>query len=542
MALIEGKRVKSMDIEKVKTTISNARTYLGIELGSTRIKAVLIDEDHSQIASGAHTWENRLEDGKWTYALDDIWNGIRDCYANLVSDVKKKYDVQLETVGAMGVSAMMHGYMAFDKSGKLLVPFRTWRNTITGQAAEALTKLFGFNIPQRWSVAHLYQAVLNGEAHIYDIAFLTTLAGYVHWQLTGERVLGIGDASGVFPIDDKTRQFDSRMLREFDALIQPFGLKFETILPKILNAGEGAGSLTQQGAKLLDPTGTLKAGIPMCPPEGDAGTGMVATNSVRQRTGNISAGTSVFAMIVLEKALKDVHPEIDMVTTPSGDPVAMVHCNNCLSDLDAWVRLFGEAAGLLGAGFDTRTLYSKLLNRALESDADCGGLLSYNYISGEPVTGLESGRPLFMRLPDATFTLANFMRTHLYSALATLKIGMKILLEDEGAALDSITGHGGFFKDANVGLRIMAAAMDASVKVMATAGEGGPWGMAILAAYMKNGKGETLSDYLADRVFADSACTIVEPDATDVAGFKVFMQRFEASLDTERKASDTFYA
>lgn len=531
-----------MDIEKVKTAITKAETYLGIELGSTRIKAVLIGGDHTQIASGAHTWENRFEDGKWTYSLEDIWNGIRDCYANLTADVKNKYAVQLETVGAMGVSAMMHGYMAFDGSGKLLVPFRTWRNTTTGQAAEALTKIFGFNIPQRWSVAHLYQAILNGEAHVHDIDFLTTLSGYIHWQLTGEKVLGIGDASGVFPIDDKTRRFDGRMLSEFDALTQPIGLKLESILPKILNAGESAGSLTQQGAKLLDPTGALKAGIPMCPPEGDAGTGMVATNSVRQRTGNISAGTSIFAMLVLEKALKEVHTEIDMVTTPSGDPVAMVHGNNCLSDLDAWVKLLGEAAGLLGAEFDTRTLYSKLLNRALESDTDCGGLLSYNYVSGEPVTGLESGRPLFMRLPDASFTLANFMRTHLYSALATLKIGMKILLDDEGAALDSITGHGGFFKDANVGLRIMAAAMEAPVKVMATAGEGGPWGMAILAAYMKNGKGETLSDYLSNRVFADSVCSIVEPDAEDVAGFKVFMRRFEESLETERKAADAFCA
>ncbi len=531
-----------MDIQDIRNALGNGGTYLGIELGSTRIKAVLIDKNHDQIASGGHTWENRFEDGKWTYSLDDIWNGIRDCYAQLSADVNSKYGVRLETVGAIGVSAMMHGYMAFDQKDSLLVPFRTWRNTITGEAAEKLTKRFGFNIPQRWSIAHLYQAILNGEQHVKDISFLTSLAGYIHWQLTGKKVLGIGDASGMFPLSDATREYDAGMMDKFDQLTQPFLWKLKDILPKILPAGENAGTLSEAGARLLDPTGTLKAGIPMCPPEGDAGTGMVATNSVRQRTGNISAGTSVFAMIVLEKALRQVHEEVDMVTTPSGDPVAMVHCNNCLGDLDAWVKLLGEAGELLGAAFDTKTLYNKLLNKALSGDADCGGLLSYNYISGEHVTGLEEGRPLFMRTPDASFNLANFMRTHLYSSLASLSIGMKILLEDEGAALDSITGHGGFFKDANVGLRIMAAAMGAPVTVMSTAGEGGPWGMAILAAYMMNKQRETLPDYLSNRVFAGSECTTVEPDAADVEGYKAFIKRYEAGLDVQRKAAQVFHA
>jgi len=529
-----------MDTQTIRNALADGGTYLGIELGSTRIKAVLIDRSHNQIASGGHTWENRYEDGKWTYSLDDIWTGIRDCFAQLLQDVNDKYGVKLERVGAMGVSAMMHGYMPFGKNDELLVPFRTWRNTITGEASEKLTKLFGFNIPQRWSVAHLYQAILNKEPHVCDIRFLTTLAGYVHWQLTGEKVLGIGDASGMFPIDDATRHYDKRMMAQFDELTAQFDWKIAGILPGILPAGANAGVLTEKGARLLDPTGTLKAGVPMCPPEGDAGTGMVATNSVRPRTGNISAGTSVFAMIVLEKALKQVHAEVDMVTTPSGDPVAMVHCNNCLGDLDAWVRLLGEAGKLLGAQFDTKTLYSKLLNHALDGGADCGGLLSYNYISGEHVTGFEEGRPLFMRTPDAAFTLANFMRTHLYSSLASLKIGMKILLEDEGAALDSITGHGGFFKDANVGLRIMAAAMGAPVTVMSTAGEGGPWGMAVLAAYMMNKQDQTLPDYLSDGVFADSQSTTADPIPEDIAGYKAFHEKYEAGLCAERKAVEVF--
>ncbi len=526
-----------MDTKNTMNAMKSGKTYLGIELGSTRIKAVLIDDTPSPVATGGHNWENRLENGIWTYSLSDIWTGIQDCFAQLKNDVNAKYGIVLERVGAIGVSAMMHGYMAFDKSDKLLVPFRTWRNTITGEAAEKLTKLFGLNVPQRWSIAHLYQAMLNGEPHVKDISFLTTLAGYIHWQLTGEKMLGIGDASGMFPLNDATRSYDADMMNKFDALAEPYPWTLSGILPRILPAGENAGVLSFEGAKLLDPTGTLQAGIPMCPPEGDAGTGMVATNAVRPRTGNVSAGTSVFAMVVLEKPLSALHEQIDMVTTPSGDAVAMVHCNNCTGDLDAWVKLLGEAGKLLGADFDTRTLYSILLNKALTGDADCDGLLSYNYISGEHLTGLEQGRPLFVRTPESALTLANFMRTHLYAACASLSIGMKILLEDEGAALDSITGHGGFFKDANVGQRTMSAVMGAPVTVMATAGEGGPWGMAILAAYLMNRQGDTLPGYLSGRVFADSEAVTVAPDAADVSGFRVFMQRYEAGLCVERKAA-----
>lgn len=520
--------------------INFSETYLGIEFGSTRIKAVLIDKDSGQLASGGHTWENRLEKGLWTYALDDVWEGVRHCYAELSADVQDKYGIQLKTVGAIGISAMMHGYMAFDSAGKLLVPFRTWRNTCTGEASERLSKLFGFNIPQRWSIAHLYQAILNEEKHVPEISFLTTLAGYIHWQLTGERVLGIGDASGMFPIDDATRGYDECMHKKFDQLVEDkhFPWTLGNILPKILPAGEKAGVLSQEGAKRLDPTGVLSAGIPMCPPEGDAGTGMVATNGVRPRTGNVSAGTSVFAMVVLEKSLPRMYEQIDMVTTPAGDAVAMVHCNNCTGDLDAWVKLLGEAGKLLGADFDTRTLYTKLLNKAFTDDADCGGLLSYNYISGEHITGLEQGRPLFVRTPESAFTLSNFMRTHLYASCASLSIGMKILLEQENAALDSITGHGGFFKDANVGQRIMSAVIGAPVTVMSTAGEGGPWGMAILAAYMMNKQDASLPDYLSNHVFAKIEAVTVEPDAADVAGFKAFMQRYITGLAIERAATE----
>ncbi len=525
-------------MQEAKNAVNTDQTYLGIEFGSTRIKAVLIGNGHEVLASGGHTWENRLENGLWTYSLDDIWDGVRHCYAELSADVAKKYGAPLRVVGAIGVSAMMHGYMAFDGQDRLLVPFRTWRNTCTGEAAEKLTGLLGFSVPQRWSIAHLYQAILNGEAHVPDIRFLTTLAGYIHWQLTGEKVLGIGDASGMFPIDDATRGYDGHMLRQFDALTRDKGFPWTLtgILPKVLSAGTKAGVLSEAGARLLDPEGTLEAGIPMCPPEGDAGTGMVATNSVRPRTGNVSAGTSVFTMLVLEKPLSKVYGQIDMVTTPSGDAVAMVHCNNCTGDLDAWVKLLGEAGKLMGAEFDTRTLYTRLLNSAFAGDADCGGLISYNYISGEHITGFEEGRPLFVRMPDSTFTLSNFMRMHLYATCASLSVGMKILLEEEGAALDSITGHGGFFKDANVGQRIMSAVMGAPVTVMSTASEGGPWGMAILAAYMMNGEGLGFADYLSERVFADAECTTVEPNSADMAGFATFMQRYKACFAVERAA------
>lgn len=529
-----------MDTQKIKNAIKNGETYLGIEFGSTRIKAVLIDSEHEPVASGSHTWENRFENGFWTYSLDDIWDGLRDCYAQLARDVHEKYGVVLKSVGAMGISAMMHGYMAFDNNGKLLTPFRTWRNTCTGEASERLTELFAFNIPQRWSIAHLYQAILNGEQHVPNICYLTTLAGYIHWQLTGQKVLGIGDASGVFPINDATRQYDDSMLKAFDGLVKEKGFewKLTDILPQILPAGGNAGALTEEGAKLIDSSGTLEPGIPMCPPEGDAGTGMVATNSVRKRTGNVSAGTSVFAMAVLEKPLSKVYPEVDMVTTPSGDPVAMVHCNNFLGDIDVWVKLLGEAAAALGAEFDTDKLYNTLYNIALEGDADCGGLLSYNYISGEHVTGFEQGRPLFMRLPDAKFSLANFMRTHLYSACASLKIGMDILFE-ENVKLDSMTGHGGFFKVPVVGQKVMAALLEAPVNVMATASEGGPWGMAILAAYMNNKKDEAFDDYLF-RIFAAAECRTVKPDSSDIAGFKKYIEQYKASFEVERAAAETF--
>lgn len=521
---------------------SGEETYLGIELGSTRIKAVLIDKTHGPVATGGQTWENRLEGDIWTYSLDDIWGGIRNCFARLAADYKEKFGEELKTVSAFGISAMMHGYMAFDGEGRLLAPFRTWRNTTTAVSAEKLSELFGFNIPQRWSVAHLYQAILNGEEHVPEIRFLTTLAGYIHWKLTGEKVLGIGDASGMFPIDDATRGYDARMLEAFDGLVADKGYpwKIGGILPRILSAGEGAGFLTEEGARMLDPSGALEAGIPMCPPEGDAGTGMVATNSVRKRTGNVSAGTSVFAMAVLERPFKKAYPEVDMVTTPAGDPVAMVHCNNCTGDIDAWVRLFGEAAALLGAKFDTDELYGRLLGRMAEADADCGGLLSYNYVSGEPITGFPEGRPLFMRMPDAQMNLANFMRTHLYSACASLKIGMDILLENERIEIDSLTGHGGFFKVPGIGQRVMAAALGVPVSVMATAGEGGPWGMAILAAYMANNNGKTLADYLSEDVFAGAECTAAEPIPSDAEGFKAFMRRYESCLAVEKAAAELF--
>jgi sugar (pentulose or hexulose) kinase len=525
-----------------ETALKSADTYLGIELGSTRIKAVLIDKAHNQIASGGHEWENQLENGIWTYSLDNVWTGIQRCFAALAADVRKKYGVKLETVGAIGVSAMMHGYLAFDRENRLLVPFRTWRNTITEKAAEELTEHFGFHIPQRWSIAHLYQAILNGEKHVNDIHYLTTLAGYVHWQLTGEKVIGIGDASGMFPVNDASRQYDARMLKQFDELTadKHFPWALSEILPRVLMAGDNAGVLTEKGAQLLDPSGTLKAGIPMCPPEGDAGTGMVATNSVRPRTGNVSAGTSVFAMVVLERPLSKVYPEVDLVTTPSGDAVAMVHCNNCTGDIDAWMKLLGEAASLLGAQFDMNALYGKLFACGLEGDTDCGGLLSYNYISGEHVTGLTEGRPLFVRLPNASFSLANFMRTHLYSACASLKIGMKVLTEQERAALDSVTGHGGFFKVPGVGQRIMAAAINAPVTVMATAGEGGPWGMALLAAYMVNKQDESLNDYLGNRVFSNAQCATAMPVASDVAGFEAFMKQYQAALNVEKAAAQAY--
>lgn len=527
---------------EVKGLIAEGKTFLGIEFGSTRIKAVLTDEKYNPIASGSHGWENRLEDGIWTYTLDDIWGGLQDCYAKLAEDVKAKYGVELETVGAMGFSAMMHGYMAFDKEGTLLAPFRTWRNTITEEASEKLTDLFGYHIPQRWSIAHLYQAILNKEEHVSKVDFFTTLAGYIHWQLTGEKVLGVGDASGMFPIDSKTCDYNQKMVQQFDELIADKNLswKLEDILPKSLPAGARAGELTAEGAKKLDPSGKLKAGIPVCPPEGDAGTGMVATNSVGVRTGNISAGTSVFSMVVLEHSLSKAYPELDLVTTPSGEEVAMVHCNNCTSDLNAWVGLFREFAGAIGKDVDDDTLYGTLYRKAMEGDADCGGLLAYNYFSGESITGFNEGRPLFARRPDAKFNLSNFMRTHLYTALGALKVGNDILMKEENVKADFFFGQGGFFKIRGVGDRVMAAALDTPIKLMETAGEGGPWGQAILAGYMmQKAEGETLEKYLSDKVFASGKVETCEPVAADVAGFNEFMKDYNAGLAIEKAAVDS---
>ena len=525
--------------EAIKNAIRSGRTVLGIEFGSTRIKAVLVDESHEPVAMGTHDWENRLENNIWTYSLDDIWNGLQGCYRSLAEDVKKKYGESLTSIGSIGFSGMMHGYMAFNQAGELLVPFRTWRNTMTEEACKELTPLFQFNIPQRWSIAHLYQAILSGEEHVKDITFFTTLAGYIHWKLTGEKVLGIGEASGMFPIDSEAKDFDGKMIAQFDELIAPKGFpwKLEDILPKVLCAGEKAGSLTPEGAKLLDPTGTLQPGSPMCPPEGDAGTGMVATNSVRVRTGNISAGTSIFSMVVTEKALEKVHEEIDMVTTPDGNPVAMVHCNNCTSDLNAWVNLFGEFADKFGMKLDKNDLYGVLYREALAADADCGGLVAYNYFSGEPVTGLNEGRPMFVRMPDAKFTLANFMRSHLYSAMATLKIGNDILLKEEHVKVDSLMGHGGLFKTPVVGQQLMAAAFNSPVTVMDTASEGGAWGMAVLAAFMvEKAADETLPDYLSSRIFAGQTGSTIEPKSEDVAGFDAFVERYKSALPAEKAA------
>jgi sugar (pentulose or hexulose) kinase len=519
----------------IKQAIIDGRTSLGIEIGSTRIKAVLIGEDFSTIASGGYDWENRLEDGVWTYHLDDMWTGLQVCYKKLADDVKEKFGIPLVIVGSIGISAMMHGYLVFGREDEQLVPFRTWRNTSTEEAASKLTSLFNFNIPQRWSIAHLYQAILNKEAHVKDITFMTTLSGYVHWKLTGEKALGIDDASGMFPV--KNCAFDSRMLQQFNELAADYGFswKLPDLLPKVLNAGTQSGVLSDIGAKMLDPSGVLKMGIPFCPPEGDAGTGMVATNSIAQHTGNISAGTSIFAMIVLEKNLSKVYPEIDIIATPAGKPVAMVHCNNCTTDIDAWIKLLTEAIELAGEKIDKFSLYETLYNKALEGDAACGGLLSYNYCSGEHMTGFEQGRPLFTRLPDSHFSLANFMRTLLFSTMGTLKLGMDIL-KRENVRVDSLLGHGGFFKTKNVGQRLMAAALETPVSVMDSAGEGGAWGIALLAAFMLRGDRMSLEDFLAQKIFAGNTGEKVEPESGDVQGFKEYMKRYSAGLNIERAA------
>ncbi|MCI9431167.1 MAG: FGGY-family carbohydrate kinase [Oscillospiraceae bacterium] len=522
----------------IREVIEQGRAYLGIELGSTRIKAVLIGSDHAPIASGGHTWENQYENGLWTYSLDAVWNGLRDAYANLAADVREKYGVELRRTAAMGVSGMMHGYLPFDGEGRLLAPFRTWRNTTTGQAAAELTEKFRSNIPQRWSIAHLHQAVLNGEAHVKDIRFLTTLAGYVHWQLTGEKVMGVGEASGMFPIDSDRLDFDQAMIDQYDGLVSGLNYpwKLRDILPKVLPAGVQAGTMTEAGARLLDPSGTLEAGFPLCPPEGDAGTGMAATNAVAVRTGNVSAGTSVFAMVVLEKPLSRVYEEIDMVTTPAGKPVAMVHCNNCTNELNAWAALFQELMSAMGCEARQGPILDAMFRAALSGEKDGGGTVLYNFLSGEPVAGLTAGRPLLARTPEARLTFANFSRVQLYSALAALKLGLDILSR-ERVALDRLLGHGGYFKAPEAGQRMLAAAAGAPVSVMETAGEGGPWGMALLAAYSAGkAEGQSLEDYLDSRVFAGQPVTTIQPDPEDAAGFNAFMERYVRAMPAERAA------
>lgn len=525
-----------------KRIIIDGKTTLGIELGSTRIKGVLIDFKGQVLAVGIHDWENSLVDNIWTYSLEAIHTGLRKCYSSLREDVERKYGVPLQNIGAIGVSAMMHGYMALDKDGKQLAPFQTWRNTNTQNAADELTELFNFNIPLRWTAAHLYQRILDREEHVAELDYVSTLSAYIHWKLTGKRVIGIGDAAGMFPINSEIHDYDAEMVKKFDALIEPYGYswKMRDIFPKVLVAGEEAGVLTEEGAAFLDEAGILSAGIPLCPPEGDAGTGMTATNSVAPRTGNVSAGTSTFAMIVLEKQLSKVYREIDMVTTPTGFPCAMSHANNGTSDLNAWVALFGEFAELMGLKVETGELFEKLYTNALKGDPDCGGLLAYGYYSGENITMLNEGRLAFLRTAESKFNLANLMKVHLYTSLGAVKLGMDILMKDEKVKVDRIMGHGGFFKTKGVGQRYLAAAVNAPVTVMDTASEGGAWGIALLAAYMIDQKeGEKLEDYLENRIFGELSGDTVIPYAEDVEGFQTFIERYKAGLAIEKTAIET---
>lgn len=520
--------------------IESGAAVLGIELGSTRIKATLIGSDFVPLASGSFTWENELVDGIWTYDLNDVWNGLAACFADLSSDVSRQFGVTLTSCGAIGISGMMHGYVVTDEAGNLLTPFRTWRNNITERASEELTALFSFPIPQRWSIAHLYQAILNGEAHVPEIRRLSTLAAYVHWKLTGEFAIGTNEASGMFPVDPETQDFDREMITRFDEKVAAHGFPWtvRSLLPTIVPAGTEAGILSEAGARLLDPSGKLAAGIPLCAPEGDAGTGMVATNSTRPRTGNVSAGTSVFAMLVLEQSLKAVHPEIDIVLTPDGYPVGMAHSNNCTSDFDAWMGLFVEAAAALGHTVEPGEVFAALMPLALQGDTDAGDLLSFGYVSGEHITGFTEGRPLFVRSADSRFTLANFVRAHLYSALCALRTGLDILTKEEGVSVEEIRGHGGFFKTPEVGQRIMAAATGSRVSTMETAGEGGSWGMALLAAYMKRTNvAQSLADFL-DGVFAASESSVVEASAAERDGFERYFARYTRGLAVERAAVD----
>ena len=523
---------KMTDKNQIIKEIRAGETSLGIEFGSTRIKAVLVGKEHAPIASGSYEWENQLVDGIWTYSLEDIWKGLQTSYQELAKDVKEQYGEILTKIGSMGFSAMMHGYMPFDEEDNLLVPFRTWRNNITEQATDVLTPLFGQQIPQRWSIAHLYQAILNGEGHVKDITFFTTLAGYIHWKLTGKKVLGVGDASGMFPIDSETVDYNQKMVEQFDELIKEKGYpwKLREILPQVLSAGEDAGTLTEEGAKLLDVSGNLQPGSLVCPPEGDAGTGMVATNSVRQRTGYVSAGTSVFAMIVLEKALKRVHEEIDMVTTPSGDAVAMVHCNSCCTELDAWVNMFGEFGALMGCDIDKSELYEKLYRNAMNAAPDCGGAVAYGFMSGEPAANVEKGYPAYFRSPEHAPTLGEFFRAQLYSSVGALKMGMDILFDTEKVSAQLFTCHGGLFKVKNAAAQIIADALDTPAAVMTTAGEGGAWGIALLAAYMMTGNGKKLADWLDSTVFGDMEKTVSYPEEKGREGYEKYIAAFRKGL------------
>ena len=528
----------ALTAEKIRA----GKTSLGIEFGSTRIKAVLIDDTYTTIAAGDYGWASHLEDGLWSYSQEEIWTGLQTAYAALAEDVENAYGEKLTRVGRIGFSAMMHGYLAFGKDGELLVPFRTWQNTNTSEAHEKLSELFQYNIPERWSIAHLYQAVLNNEEHIGKVDFFTTLAGYVHWKLTGKKVLGVGDASGMFPIDPTTHTYETEFIEKFNAIpevaAQPW--KLADLLPEPLVAGTPAGTLTEEGAKLLDPTGTLQPGITFAPPEGDAGTGMVATNSVRVRTGNVSAGTSIFAMVVLERKLERLHPEVDLVTTPSGDLAGMSHANNFTSDLNAWVGLFGQFAAAIGTPVDAGTLYGTLFRAAIADDVDsnCGGLINYPFRSGEFLAGLPEGRPLFARGPEARMSLGNFMRAQLFSAFSPVKIGMDVMTKDEGVAVDSLVGHGGIFTTPKVAQKILAAAFDTPIKVMSTAAEGGAWGMAVLADYLWHAD-QPLDEFLDARVFADAASTTENPDEGDVAGFEEFFDRFRKGLPIEHVAIES---
>lgn len=526
-----------MDIAEVAAQIQHGQTALGIEFGSTQIKAVLITSDFQPIASGSYLWENSLQDGIWTYSQEEIFTGLKKSYAQLAANVNSKYHVKIERIGSIGVSAMMHGYLPFDKNDRLLVPFRTWRNTITGDAADELTKLFNFNIPLRWSIAHLYHAILQKEAHVKNVAYMTTLAGYVHWQLSGKKNIGVGDASGMFPIDE-TGHFDKKRIQQFNSLekVEANPWKLENILPHVLKAGDIAGHLTEKGAHLLDPTGVLQPGSVMAPPEGDAGTGMISTNSVRLRTGNISVGTSEFSMVVLDKPLKKVHRDIDIVTTPAGLPVAMVHINNCSSDLNAWAQVFNEFANRLGEDIDGDKLYSTLFLDTTKADPDAGGIVDYSYYSGEPITQTDEGRPLLIRTPNSKFTLANFMLSQLYSAYAPLRIGMDILTNEEGVSPDVMIAQGGLFKTPVVGQQILSNMLNLPISVMTNASFGGPWGMAVLAQYVSSGAKEKLEDYLDTKVFVNSEVMTLSPELDGVKGATRYLKRYREALPLENQA------